>query len=134
MSPRDAGLLTGLPTRLATQSTYRMSKVMDVATDGSGEVFELSDISRPHDDSNRPFPSDHGDVRNSSSTLGDGLDDPVEQLRKEGFVLYTPEEEQAVIRKLDRRLVLFVAFLYMLSFLDRSSTPPAGTFALGVGC
>lgn len=37
------------------------------------------------------------------------------------FMLYTPDEEQAVIRKLDRRLVLFVALLYMLSFLDRSS-------------
>ncbi len=37
------------------------------------------------------------------------------------FQLYTPDEEQAVVRKFDRRLVLFVALLYMLSFLDRSS-------------
>lgn len=37
------------------------------------------------------------------------------------FMLYTPDEEQLVIRKFDRRLVLFVALLYMLSFLDRSS-------------
>ena len=34
---------------------------------------------------------------------------------------YTPEEEKTLIRKLDRRLVLFMAILYMLSFLDRSS-------------
>lgn len=34
---------------------------------------------------------------------------------------FTADEEKAVIRKLDRRLVLFIAFLYMLSFLDRSS-------------
>ncbi len=34
---------------------------------------------------------------------------------------YTAEEEKAIIRKFDRRLVLFVALLYMLSFLDRSS-------------
>lgn len=34
---------------------------------------------------------------------------------------YTPDEEAAVVRKLDRRLVVFVAGLYMLSFLDRSS-------------
>lgn len=34
---------------------------------------------------------------------------------------YTTEEEQVIIRKLDRRLVLFMALLYMLSFLDRSS-------------
>ena len=44
-------------------------------------------------------------------------DEFVESLR------YTPEEERVVVKKLDRRLVLFVAFLYMLSFLDRSSKP-----------
>jgi hypothetical protein len=37
------------------------------------------------------------------------------------YQLYTPDEERAVVRKFDRRLVLFVALLYMLSFLDRSS-------------
>ena len=37
------------------------------------------------------------------------------------FMLYTPDEEQSVIHKFDRRLVLFIALLYMLSFLDRSS-------------
>lgn len=34
---------------------------------------------------------------------------------------YTPEEERGVVKRLDKRLVLFLAFLYMLSFLDRSS-------------
>lgn len=37
------------------------------------------------------------------------------------FELYTPDEERAVRRKLDTRLVLFVALLYMMSFLDRSN-------------
>ncbi len=37
------------------------------------------------------------------------------------FQLYTPDEERNVMKKFDRRLVLFVALLYMLSFLDRSS-------------
>lgn len=46
--------------------------------------------------------------RGSSSSVG-------------SFHLYTPDEERAVVRKLDRRLVLFMALLYMLSFLDRSS-------------
>ncbi len=36
-------------------------------------------------------------------------------------MLYSPSEEKAVLEKLDRRLVAFLAFLYMLSFLDRSS-------------
>ncbi|KAL7921641.1 major facilitator superfamily domain-containing protein [Trichoderma austrokoningii] len=39
----------------------------------------------------------------------------------ESFQLYTPDEELAVRRKFDRKLVLFVALLYMLSFLDRSN-------------
>lgn len=34
---------------------------------------------------------------------------------------YTDAEEQTVLRKFDRRLVLFIALLYMLSFLDRSN-------------
>lgn len=38
------------------------------------------------------------------------------------FQLYTPDEERAVVRKFDRRLVVFLAFCYMLSFVDRSST------------
>ncbi|KAM0283089.1 hypothetical protein ACHAQH_002692 [Verticillium albo-atrum] len=37
------------------------------------------------------------------------------------FQLYTPDEEAAVVKNFDRRLVLFVALLYMLSFLDRSN-------------
>lgn len=37
------------------------------------------------------------------------------------FQLYTPDEEKAVVRKLDRNVVFFMSFLYLLSFLDRSS-------------
>jgi hypothetical protein len=37
-------------------------------------------------------------------------------------LLYTPDEERAVVRKFDRKLVVFMAVLYLLSFLDRSST------------
>lgn len=40
----------------------------------------------------------------------------------EPHILYTRDEEATVIRAFDRRLVLFIALLYMLSFLDRSST------------
>jgi hypothetical protein len=42
----------------------------------------------------------------------------------QSYQLYTPDEERAVVRKFDKRLVLFVALLYMLSFLDRSSMDP----------
>ncbi|RYP54652.1 hypothetical protein DL768_000588 [Monosporascus sp. mg162] len=37
------------------------------------------------------------------------------------FQLYTPDEERAVVRKFDRRLVLFLSLCYMLAFLDRSN-------------
>ena len=36
---------------------------------------------------------------------------------------YTIDEDKAIARIFDRRLVLFMALLYMLSFLDRSSQP-----------
>ncbi|OAL54447.1 hypothetical protein IQ07DRAFT_639962 [Pyrenochaeta sp. DS3sAY3a] len=39
----------------------------------------------------------------------------------QSFELYTPDEDRSVLKKLDRRLVLFMALLYCLSFLDRSS-------------
>ncbi|KAK4103763.1 MFS general substrate transporter [Parathielavia hyrcaniae] len=44
-----------------------------------------------------------------------------EGTRRRRRQLYTAEEEQAVVRKFDRRLVAFVALLYLLSFLDRSN-------------
>lgn len=37
---------------------------------------------------------------------------------------FTDEEERVIIKKFDRKLVLFMALLYMLSFLDRSSRTP----------
>ncbi|KAF2855876.1 MFS general substrate transporter [Plenodomus tracheiphilus IPT5] len=39
----------------------------------------------------------------------------------QSYELYTPEEDRVVLKKLDRRLVCFMALLYCLSFLDRSS-------------
>jgi len=39
----------------------------------------------------------------------------------QSFELYTPDEDRVVRRKLDRKLVAFMALLYCLSFLDRSS-------------
>lgn len=74
-------------------------------------------------------------LSSSSSHHDDSDDDEVYELNERGSreidgandnrlghdFTYTAEEERAVIDKFDRRLVLFVAFLYMLSFLDRSS-------------
>lgn len=51
----------------------------------------------------------------------DGIEDE-EEVGMQQFQLFSPEEERKVRRRLDRRVVLFIAFLYLLSFLDRSST------------
>ena len=85
---------------------------------GGDGNFELKDFShrehdsRDHDsggsDEEEKRPEFGKHRRGSSSTV-------------QSFMLYTPDEERSVIKKFDRRLVLFVALLYMLSFLDRSS-------------
>ena len=93
---------------------------MEVGRNPSGD-FELGHISEPHRT---------GTSGSSSPPLGRSpkaafniLDyaNRVLDNERDGFVLYTIDEERAVVRKLDRRLVLFVAALYLLSFLDRSS-------------
>jgi hypothetical protein len=51
--------------------------------------------------------------------LSDGCESSLRRQRRQ---LYNPEEERSVVRKFDRKLVVFLAGLYLLSFLDRSST------------
>ncbi|KAK6434261.1 hypothetical protein LTR95_009558 [Oleoguttula sp. CCFEE 5521] len=70
---------------------------------------------------------DHGE--GSAEAGAEQSDDEADALVKrrkrresaQSFELYTPDEEKAVRRKLDTHLVLFVALLYLLSFLDRSN-------------
>ena len=50
-----------------------------------------------------------------------GRGSDVDSFSEDEGLYWTSEEEQAVVRKFDRRLVLFMALLYLLSFLDRSS-------------
>ncbi|KAH6635583.1 major facilitator superfamily domain-containing protein [Chaetomium sp. MPI-SDFR-AT-0129] len=59
---------------------------------------------------------DEGD--DSSEDEGGGRSPPRRRRRRP---LYTAEEEEAVVRKFDRKLVVFMALLYLLSFLDRSN-------------
>lgn len=63
--------------------------------------------------------SENDDGRPPSEFDSDGSEKGTEVI--ETYMLYTPDEEASVIRAFDRRLVLFIAVLYMLSFLDRSS-------------
>lgn len=69
---------------------------------------------------------DEKDAENAESESSDGEEDAggkPPRLRRIGTMSkdYTDAEEQTVLRKFDRRLVLFIALLYMLSFLDRSN-------------
>lgn len=74
-------------------------------------------------------PTDGSDGRGSPPTYEASEDlksVSAPQKRRVRFALtqtqrFTLSEERSVVRKLDRRLVLFLALLYMFSFLDRSS-------------
>ena len=79
------------------------------------DSIELEHLSHSFDETNERR---YARKPSTSSVSDTDFDDVAEDGGKE---LYSPVEERAVIRKLDRRLVLFVALLYMLSFLDRSS-------------
>ncbi|OAP62960.1 hypothetical protein AYL99_02187 [Fonsecaea erecta] len=77
-----------------------------------------------------PPPAEHTDTEDefseSDSDPGEGDDDEgygKRRLRRTATHSkdFTDEEETALVRKLDRRLVVFLGFLYMLSFLDRSN-------------
>ena len=119
---RPDGLLTSPEGR---QSISQDGSAKETTVRGSADGFELEDLSQSRHDAEKEdddfdsefddWASDHGrdtdplsHRRTSASTI-------------QSFMLYTPDEEKSVIKKFDRRLVLFVAFLYMLSFLDRSS-------------
>lgn len=59
----------------------------------------------------------HDNYDDEEYTVGKVYESPVERTGRR----YTEEEEKRVIKKFDTRLVLFMALLYLLSFLDRSS-------------
>ena len=64
------------------------------------------------EDDDSDYEADDGSLQNRRSTRRSSV---------ASFELYTPDEERRVRRKLDIRLVLFVALLYLFSFLDRSN-------------
>lgn len=94
---------------------------------GGSEVYELQDfhVEKPtgaYDD------DDDDDDDDGDEQPGYGFRSDAGTTRRRlsestaaSFQLYTPDEEQAIVRKFDRRLVLFLSVCYMLAFLDRSS-------------
>jgi hypothetical protein len=75
--------------------------------------FELRAIPRRDDfESKEEKAAEHALLPNARRTSIDSA---------QSYELYTPDEDRAVLQKLDRKLVTFMALLYCLSFLDRSS-------------
>jgi hypothetical protein len=106
--------------------------------DGDGEndseVYELQvfdgDVTRDHGEYNSDDDDDDDDDNKDAHGVGRDRGSRRYSGRRPSdstvasFQLYTPDEERAIVRKFDRRLVIFLAFCYMLSFVDRSSAFP----------
>ncbi|KAL6710422.1 hypothetical protein ACN47E_009368 [Coniothyrium glycines] len=76
-------------------------------------TYEMRTIT-PYD---RPAPQiEHDEDDEATRSMRRASADSVQS-----YELYTPDEDKAVLKKLDRKLVLFMALLYCLSFLDRSN-------------
>ncbi|KAI9815352.1 MAG: hypothetical protein M1832_005490, partial [Thelocarpon impressellum] len=104
---------------------------------GPTESFALDKMHKSSETLDDPIRESHDDT---GGYWKDGSDDGVysgsEGSREASvetartYTLYTPDEERAVVRKFDRRVVLLMALLYMLSFLDRSNIGNAGIAGL----
>lgn len=86
------------------------------------ETFEMEDLMKVsgysrHVDAASLFDMDDEGSEKESIAVDRSDSNSIDQT----FTLYTPDEERSVIKTFDRRIVLFIALLYMLSFLDRSS-------------
>lgn len=96
----DDGLSSGL----------RAQRIENYGRNGNLEMFELQALSKRPDKVVEDLDLNDDDDSESENSLIIPT-----------FTLFTPDEEAAILKKFDRRLVLFIALLYMLSFLDRSS-------------
>jgi hypothetical protein len=101
----------GKPSRRQVDDGYEM-KVLDGASRAHGSATTAHGVNEEEDA--------------LLEELSDGEETTTGRRRRrrasvQSFELYTPDEERAVRRKLDTHLVLCVALLYLLSFLDRSN-------------
>ncbi|KAI0132240.1 major facilitator superfamily transporter [Xylariales sp. AK1849] len=94
----------------------------EIRADGldGANTYELQDLKvenppRSYDEIDQSYRGTHGYGPGSTTRRR------LSESTSASFQLYTPDEEQAVVRKFDRRLVLFLSVCYMLSFLDRSN-------------
>ena len=87
----------------------------------AGEPGESFKLQRRDRDSEKALEDEEEDGEEDDSDYGGWHERRASVSTTHSYQLYTPDEERAVVKKFDRKLVFFVALLYMLSFLDRSS-------------
>ncbi|KAI1329735.1 major facilitator superfamily domain-containing protein [Xylariaceae sp. FL0255] len=83
----------------------------DEDDDGDSDIYELKELQ----DGGRE------DGSYADYNVENGAHDDTERRGVMKGRFYTADEERTVVRKFDRKLVLFLAFCYMLSFVDRSN-------------
>ncbi|MCJ1266741.1 hypothetical protein MMC22_006626 [Lobaria immixta] len=106
----------------AHSETDVRSKSSRTSVGRAEEMFEMEDLTKSsgyprHSDVTSLYDVDDEGSEKENSAVDRRDNNSVDQ----NFTLYTPDEEQSVIKTFDRRIVLFIALLYMLSFLDRSN-------------
>ncbi|KAI0398527.1 major facilitator superfamily domain-containing protein [Xylariaceae sp. FL0594] len=97
---------------------------LSMPSKSSAEVYELEefhDHSHYVDGTGSAIYDGHYDDEGGGAVHGENTSRRMSSSTAASFQLYTPDEEKAVVRKLDRKLVIFLAFCYMLSFVDRSN-------------
>ncbi|KZF23271.1 MFS general substrate transporter [Xylona heveae TC161] len=103
----DEGATQGLPLQSLDH------RVQETEHPGSGETLRprhsYEDDDEPDDEYFKKSFHEHDERERLSVSSADS------------FTLYTPDEENEILRIFNRRLVAFSALLYMLSFLDRSN-------------
>ncbi|KAL8903742.1 MAG: hypothetical protein Q9171_007294 [Xanthocarpia ochracea] len=104
-----------MSSKITPASTRKEIEMQDIPTHPKHAIDTQSRLSVDDDES---IP----DIVEKLSIQDEALDMPLHQAHVvRSSSAYMSEEEQAVIKRFDRHLVLFIAFLYMLGFLDRSN-------------
>jgi hypothetical protein len=112
------------PNSSSASQTTRLTPELDL--DDSDLDLDENELGRGIElhqrDSEKAYDTEHLDAVSNDEELRLGRRGSISTTHS--YQLYTPDEERAVVRKFDKKLVCFVAVLYMLSFLDRSSRYP----------
>lgn len=123
MFPARADLVSSRPTSRQPSATRSDVRQHERANRAHSDLARNDDRHSVTADGGGPRALTEHDL--SSNESGDEEEDKRQTRLRRANTLskdYTEKEELAVIKKFDRKLVLFLAFLYLLSFLDRSST------------